>query len=99
MPKVPNLKIGVLGNCDVGKSSLSQKFALRKEIDGVSKLKTTGIDMFNCWLRICTEKLLKNELSNLSLERREQIIEELGENLFRLSIWDTGGQEKHKCVD
>ena len=55
--------------------------------------------MFNCWLRICTEKLLKNELSNLSLERREQIIEELGENLFRLSIWDTGGQEKHKCVD
>ena len=52
MKKVPCLKIGVLGNCDVGKSSLSQNFALREAIDGISKVKTTGIDMFNCYLKI-----------------------------------------------
>lgn len=55
--------------------------------------------MFNCWLKISTEKLLQEELADLSEERREQIHEELGENVFRLSIWDTGGQEKHKSVD
>ena len=55
--------------------------------------------MFNCFLKINTEKLLTDELANVGVEQREQIIETLGENVFRLSVWDTGGQEKHKCVD
>ncbi len=48
-----NVKIGLLGNSDVGKTSLSRKFAKRVDIDvEAPNLKTTGIDMLNCYLKI-----------------------------------------------
>ena len=58
----PNVKIGVLGNTDVGKSSLSIKFTKRENIDGRSKVKTTGIDQFHSYLKVDMASCVRREL-------------------------------------
>ena len=91
------MKIGVLGNCDVGKTSLTVKFTRRKNIDGVSKVKTTGIDQFNTGVTVQVSKLLEREIS--AAGGPENLPFSIDDTMIRLTVWDTGGQEKYNAVD
>jgi len=60
---IPQIKIGVLGHTNVGKTSLSRKFAKRVDINPNGKnLKTTGIDMFTVFLKVDIAKLVDKEI-------------------------------------
>ena len=83
------MKIGVLGNCDVGKTSLTVKFTRRKNIDGVSKVKTTGIDQFNTGVTVQVSKLLEREIS--AAGGPENLPFSIDDTMIRLTVWDTGG--------
>ena len=86
-----NIKLGLLGNMDVGKSSLSRKFAKRESIDSSAKnIKTTGIDMFNTWCKIDIAKILEKDIAANGGSANGVNLED---NIIRLSIWDTAGQE------
>lgn len=92
-----NIKIGLLGNTNVGKTSLSRKFAKRDNIDtNATNLKTTGIDMYTTFLKIDIGKLLEKEIINNGGSLNGV---NLDDNVIRLSIWDTGGQEQSISVN
>jgi small GTP-binding protein len=92
-----NLKVGLLGNTDVGKTSLSRRFGMREVPDDKARnLRTVGIDTVNCFLKIDLHKLLEPEI-NANGGSLNGV--NLDDNVIRLSIWDTAGQEQASSVN
>jgi GTPase SAR1 family protein len=84
---VVKINLGMLGNTDVGKTSLSRKFAKGESADPKAKnLKTSGIDMQHIFLKVDLKMILKKELEENGAEGIN-----VDDNVIRLSIWDTGG--------
>lgn len=82
---------------DVGKSSLSRKFAKGENINPLAKnIKTTGIDMFNTFVKIDIAKILEKDIQANGGSANGVNLED---NIIRLSIWDTAGQEMSSSVN
>ena len=60
-------------------------------------MRTTGIDQFNTGVSIKIAKLLENEIK--AAGGLEHLPFSVDDTLFRLTVWDTGGQEKYSKVD
>ena len=67
---VPVIQIGVIGNCDVGKTSLVYKFLNKNFKVTPIKTKTIGTDIQSMWLSINSGQVIKVKIFDTAGQER-----------------------------